>query len=71
MENGSGSQPHRIVFIVLLLFAVFTFQLVYHAVRTSATVDEPDHILAGYRTGNAVTSESTLNILRPDPSPRH
>lgn len=32
-----------------LLFAAFALQLVYHAVRTSATVDEPDHILAGYR----------------------
>ena len=32
-----------------LLIAAFAFQLVYHAVRTSATVDEPDHILAGHR----------------------
>lgn len=31
------------------LFAVFALQLVYHAVRTSATVDEPFHILAGHR----------------------
>ena len=31
------------------LIAAFAFQLVYHAVRTSATVDEPDHILAGHR----------------------
>jgi len=31
------------------LFAAFAFQLVYHAVRTSATVDEPFHILAGHR----------------------
>jgi hypothetical protein len=48
IEN-SGSR--RILFAVLkaLLFAVFAFQLVYHAVRTSATVDEPDHILAGHR----------------------
>jgi hypothetical protein len=34
---------------LLLLFSAFAFQLWYHAVRTSATVDEPDHILAGYR----------------------
>ena len=32
-----------------LLTAAFAFQLVYHATRTSATVDEPDHILAGHR----------------------
>lgn len=31
------------------LFVVFALQLYYHAVSTSATVDEPDHILAGYR----------------------
>lgn len=31
------------------LFAAFSFQLVHHAVRTSATVDEPNHILAGHR----------------------
>ena len=34
---------------VVLLFAIFAFQLWYHATRTSATVDEPVHILAGYR----------------------
>jgi hypothetical protein len=34
---------------VLFLLAAFAFQLVYHATRTSATVDEPDHILAGHR----------------------
>lgn len=32
-----------------LLLAFFAFQLWYHATRTSATVDEPNHILAGYR----------------------
>ncbi len=32
-----------------LLFAVFAFQLWYHAVRASVTVDESPHILAGYR----------------------
>jgi dolichyl-phosphate-mannose--protein O-mannosyl transferase len=35
--------------IVLLLFACFVFQLWLHAVRTSVTVDEPAHILAGHR----------------------
>ena len=34
---------------VLLLFACFIFQLWFHAVRTSVTVDEPAHILAGRR----------------------
>jgi tetratricopeptide (TPR) repeat protein len=37
------------VAIVALFFAAVAFQLVYHAVRTSATVDEPFHILAGHR----------------------
>ena len=32
-----------------LLFTLFAVQLWYHATRTSATVDEPNHILAGYR----------------------
>ena len=35
--------------IVVLLFALFAFQLWYHATRTSATVDEGPHILAGHR----------------------
>src|SRR5687767_4996334 len=33
----------------VLLFGLFGFQLWFHATRTSATVDEPDHILAGHR----------------------
>jgi hypothetical protein len=50
LESGTLSSK-RILFTVLavLLFAVFAFQLLYHAVRTSATVDEPFHILAGHR----------------------
>jgi hypothetical protein len=32
-----------------LLVCLFAFQLWYHATRTSVTVDEPNHILAGYR----------------------
>jgi hypothetical protein len=36
-------------FAAAALFAAFAFQLVLHAVRTSATVDEPVHILAGHR----------------------
>jgi hypothetical protein len=35
--------------MVLLLFAVFIIQLWFHAVRTSVTLDEPVHILAGHR----------------------
>ena len=34
---------------VVLLFAAFGFQLWFHATRTSANVDEPNHILAGHR----------------------
>lgn len=33
----------------VILLALFAVQLYCHAVRTSATVDEPNHILAGYR----------------------
>lgn len=53
MENLNGSQPKRTSFIVLtaLLFAAFAFQLVYHAVRASATYDEPNHILPGIGIG--------------------
>ncbi len=36
-------------FSVLLLFGLFAFQLWYHATRTSSTVDESPHILAGHR----------------------
>ena len=35
--------------IIVLLFGLFAFQLWYHAVRASVTVDESPHILAGYR----------------------
>ena len=34
---------------VVLLFGLHAFQLWFHATRMSATVDEPDHILAGHR----------------------
>ncbi len=37
------------IFGVSLLFGIFAFQLWFHAARTSATIDEPPHILAGYR----------------------
>ena len=35
--------------VVVLLFGLFAFQLWYHATRTSATIDEGAHILAGHR----------------------
>jgi len=46
-----GSKADKILFFALSvsLFAVFAFQLVHHAVRTCATVDAPNHILAGHR----------------------
>lgn len=34
---------------IVLLFGLFAFQLWFHAVRTSATFDEPAHTVAGYR----------------------
>ncbi|MCY7375503.1 MAG: hypothetical protein LH472_05980 [Pyrinomonadaceae bacterium] len=34
---------------VVLLFGLFAFQLWFHAVRASATFDEPIHTAAGYR----------------------
>lgn len=45
------TDKNRILFfgLVACLLAAFAFQLVYHAVRTSPTVDEPFHILAGHR----------------------
>jgi 4-amino-4-deoxy-L-arabinose transferase-like glycosyltransferase len=41
----------RVLFAVLttLLLALFVFQLVYHALRTSSTFDEAIHTPAGYR----------------------
>jgi hypothetical protein len=35
--------------VVALLLGAFAFQLWFHAVRTSATIDEVQHIFAGYR----------------------
>jgi hypothetical protein len=42
-------QTRLFLALTAILFGAFAGQLVYHAVRTSATVDEPDHILAGHR----------------------
>ena len=48
---GGFSVKSNPLFAILcgLLFVCFAFQLWFHATRTSATVDEPDHILAGHR----------------------
>ena len=50
-EDSTAQRSSKSVFAVLsiFLFAAFAFQLVYHAVRTSPTIDEPPHILAGHR----------------------
>ena len=51
-KNFGSNNLHKESFFVaaaIFLFAAFAFQLRYHAVRTNATVDEPDHILAGRR----------------------
>lgn len=50
-QHRSITDNKKLLFlaIVVCLFAAFASQLVYHAVRTSATVDEPFHILAGHR----------------------
>lgn len=37
------------IFLVILLFGIFAFQLWYHVARTSVTIDEVPHILAGYQ----------------------
>lgn len=51
--NAIASSPDKAKYIFLVLaftfFAAFAFQLWYFAVRTSAIVDEPAHILAGHR----------------------
>jgi tetratricopeptide (TPR) repeat protein len=51
MGRGSMTGKERALYFAtaVFLFAAFAFQLIYHAVRTSATVDEPFHILAGHR----------------------
>jgi hypothetical protein len=51
MDLGPTTGKNQISFLTsaVFLLAAFAFQLVYHATRTSATVDEPNHILAGHR----------------------
>ena len=50
-NSGPTTRKNQIFFVAAAVFllAAFIFQLVYHAIRTSATVDEPNHILAGHR----------------------
>jgi hypothetical protein len=43
------SSPVLFAVLVAFLFGAFSFQLWYHATRTSPTIDEPTHILAGHR----------------------
>jgi hypothetical protein len=47
--SAAGATSRLFVTAAVFLFAAFAFQLIFNAVRTSATVDEPFHILAGYR----------------------
>ena len=46
-RRHTGRLLTSLMFAILL--GVYGFQLWYHATRTSATIDEPFHILAGYR----------------------
>src|SRR5688572_9119360 len=50
-EQNERSLVQKFAFpaVTVFLFSAFAFQLWYHATRTSVTVDEPVHILAGYR----------------------
>ncbi|HEV8593320.1 MAG TPA: glycosyltransferase family 39 protein [Pyrinomonadaceae bacterium] len=48
-EPTARTTKYLFVIFSAVLFAAFAFQLVYHAVQTSATFDERPHILAGYR----------------------
>jgi 4-amino-4-deoxy-L-arabinose transferase-like glycosyltransferase len=53
--HNSARDGRRRVFVTIymagfaLLFGLYAFQLWYHATRTSTTIDEPAHILAGHR----------------------
>ena len=51
MISGFTDDKKKGLFLAaaISLFLTFGIQLAYHAVRTNATVDEPDHILAGHR----------------------
>ncbi len=47
----------------ILLFALFALQLWLHATRTSVTIDEPTHLLAGYR--HLVCGDFAINREHP------
>jgi Dolichyl-phosphate-mannose-protein mannosyltransferase len=44
-----NSRPFLFFALAAFLFAAFAFQLIFHAVRTSATFDEPAHTVAGHQ----------------------
>lgn len=48
-DNNSPGISSFFWLAVVLLFGIYALQLWFHASRTSATVDEPNHILAGHR----------------------
>lgn len=48
-DVSRGRRAPVFVILVILLFAAFSFQLWYHATRSSPTIDEGAHILAGHR----------------------
>jgi len=50
-ESGVGNKFWKLLFLLagVLLFGLFAFQLWIHAARSSTTVDESPHILAGHR----------------------
>ena len=51
VTDAGRRAPRRGLFaaVSLLLFAALAGQLAYHAAAASATVDEPNHILAAHR----------------------
>lgn len=49
--------------LTIVLFALFALQLWLHATRTSVTIDEPSHMLAGYR--HLVCGDFAINREHP------
>lgn len=49
VHETSANFPPLAILVSVLLLLFFAGQLWYHAVSTSSTVDEPNHILAGHR----------------------
>lgn len=48
-DSRFAMKPIFFALLTTFLFGAFAFQLWFHATRTSVTVDEPIHILAGHR----------------------